>query len=120
LKRKEVSVYDYLIQAEADEFIRLLWESRISAIRQSIANGEGADYYQVLVDQSDEEKALAVAENFRNQLKRKRESTMHICTRCKYTSSSVLDRSTFSWWRKLLTRGLTVIKCNRCGFVWYT
>jgi len=123
LRRKEVSVYEYLSGEEADEFIQLLGASRIFALRQYMTIGEGDHLvcYQVLVDQSDEERALILAEDFRNKLKAKRKRTLHICDLCKSGRSTIiLDRSKFSWWRKLMTRGLTVYKCTKCGRVWYT
>ena len=118
MKRKEVLVYDYLNDEEANEFIRVLKENNIRAIRLGM-NNDGPNLYQIIIDQSDLEPASKIAQVYREKLKIERRRTQHICSRCKSLRSIVIDKEKLNWLKRLMVRGLTVIKCQKCGHVWY-
>lgn len=115
---KEVTLYNYLTLEESDELIGDLNGKKINAIMKAMF-GEDAYCYHVIIDESDLELASLVAETFRDKLKFKRERMLYTCSRCHSKSSVVLDRKQFSWWRKFMTRGLTMIQCSKCSYVWY-
>lgn len=114
------SVYDYLDQEEAQEFVLMLATNGIWSKTQLMVSGESSsDAYQVLIDRTDWKRAAELAEKFRNNLEYERKKSLHVCSRCHSKLSDVLDRTKFFWWRKIMAHGLTVIKCRKCGYVWY-